>query len=346
MKPEDVLALRYGRLLQIAYPRSYRDRRGEELLGTLMDAAGPGRRWPSAADVADLLGHGLRARTGLTADRAVGRTVALAAPCGAALAAGLSVIAIVCGEIPTKAGSSAPNGQLAYGQYGFGPFETTGILVYGLALLAFACVTLRALRPARALAALAVVAAAATHEVSVHGGTAAPNLTFLVVLALCLVPLTCAPPQAIPSSTRTRLLSAALVGVVSLLGVGVLSTATGYWGWADDRREAFYRSGSGLVPVLTPAIPVLAGLFLLGLAAYALAHRRLDVWAAGSLVLVPAAAWAYGGARIAYPRPYGYIYHGGSRPFLAVLGLGLAVVLVQLSALNVGRLENRPADPG
>jgi hypothetical protein len=50
------------RLLMWAYPARYRHDRGEEMLGTLLDLAGPGRRWPAAADAADILRGGLAAR--------------------------------------------------------------------------------------------------------------------------------------------------------------------------------------------------------------------------------------------------------------------------------------------
>lgn len=51
---------RYTRLLRV-YPRDYPR---EELLGTLLDAAPPGRSRPLAREAANLLRHGLRARLG------------------------------------------------------------------------------------------------------------------------------------------------------------------------------------------------------------------------------------------------------------------------------------------
>ena len=64
------LARRYGRLL-FAYPRAYRRRRGDELLGALLDAAPPGRTRPTAREAANLIGHGLRCRLGRPAGRSV-----------------------------------------------------------------------------------------------------------------------------------------------------------------------------------------------------------------------------------------------------------------------------------
>jgi hypothetical protein len=50
------------RLLLTAYPAEYRRERGEEILGTLLEAMPPGRGWPPARDVRALILGGLRAR--------------------------------------------------------------------------------------------------------------------------------------------------------------------------------------------------------------------------------------------------------------------------------------------
>ena len=85
----DGLERRYRQLL-VAYPAGYRQRRADEIVGTLLDAAAPGQRRPSLADAADLVAGGLRQRLGpgAAADLAAGR--ALAGPVALALAAGLS----------------------------------------------------------------------------------------------------------------------------------------------------------------------------------------------------------------------------------------------------------------
>jgi hypothetical protein len=60
---ERVLANRYRTLLGV-YPRRYRAERGDEILGTLLDAARPGQRWPSRRDTVSMIIGGLRARAG------------------------------------------------------------------------------------------------------------------------------------------------------------------------------------------------------------------------------------------------------------------------------------------
>jgi hypothetical protein len=53
---------RYQRLLR-AYPRWYREQRGDEMLGTLM-AAAPSGQWPSLRDSRALIIGGIRVRAG------------------------------------------------------------------------------------------------------------------------------------------------------------------------------------------------------------------------------------------------------------------------------------------
>ena len=50
------------RWLLLAYPAWYRRRRGEEMLGTLLEASPPGQNWPSVRDVRALVTGGLRVR--------------------------------------------------------------------------------------------------------------------------------------------------------------------------------------------------------------------------------------------------------------------------------------------
>jgi hypothetical protein len=50
------------RWLLLAYPAWYRRRRGEEMLGTLLEVSPPGGRWPSFRDARALITGGLRVR--------------------------------------------------------------------------------------------------------------------------------------------------------------------------------------------------------------------------------------------------------------------------------------------
>jgi hypothetical protein len=59
----DLLARRYRALLR-AYPRAWRTARAEEMLGTLLDAAEPGRRRPSARETVSIVVQGSLERLG------------------------------------------------------------------------------------------------------------------------------------------------------------------------------------------------------------------------------------------------------------------------------------------
>jgi hypothetical protein len=53
---------RHCRWLPLAYPAWYRRERAEEMLGTVLEATPPGRRWPTFRDTRAPLAGGLRAR--------------------------------------------------------------------------------------------------------------------------------------------------------------------------------------------------------------------------------------------------------------------------------------------
>lgn len=68
------LERRYRRLLCV-FPPSYREFREEEILGTLLDAAGPSRRWPGIRETWDLVRAGVRTRWRLATGGSLGRTI-------------------------------------------------------------------------------------------------------------------------------------------------------------------------------------------------------------------------------------------------------------------------------
>ena len=73
--PEQRLAARYWQLLDY-YPRRYREERGAELVGTLLDCAEPGQTRPSRREARALVFEGLRMRAGTGGHRPVRVTLA------------------------------------------------------------------------------------------------------------------------------------------------------------------------------------------------------------------------------------------------------------------------------
>lgn len=71
------------RLLLLAYPAEYRHERGEEILGTLLEATPGGRSWPRVRDVRSLVTGGLRARAALNQQQTTAANLRTAALVGA-----------------------------------------------------------------------------------------------------------------------------------------------------------------------------------------------------------------------------------------------------------------------
>lgn len=69
----ETLERRYRWLLR-AYPKGYRNERGAEMIGTLMEAAGADQRRPTAREAASLMLRGLQARAGVHRARSVGQS--------------------------------------------------------------------------------------------------------------------------------------------------------------------------------------------------------------------------------------------------------------------------------
>jgi hypothetical protein len=74
------------RWLLRAYPAWYRRQRGEEMLGTLMEASPDGRRWPSPRDIRAMIMGGLRVRAGQHRRLSTPANLRLAGLLGVALA--------------------------------------------------------------------------------------------------------------------------------------------------------------------------------------------------------------------------------------------------------------------
>ncbi|WP_238015831.1 hypothetical protein KZZ52_28345 [Dactylosporangium sp. AC04546] len=179
------LERRYRALLH-AYPAAYRAERGDEIVGTYLDLAAPGRRWPGPADAADLVRGGVRQH--LRAAGATGLPSAL--PIAATIALALNTVmavfwfAFVESTRVTAHGSdsiASPPG------YGFGPFASPGVVVWGC--WAAAAVGALAGR-ARPLVALALAATVLVAPVSaVFDRFRPPIMILLPMIALGLVAL-------------------------------------------------------------------------------------------------------------------------------------------------------------
>ncbi len=288
----------YRRLL-LAYPRWYRDQRGEEILGTLLDAAAdhPDQRHPDLADALPLIGHGLAVRADLSGDGALGELLGVAASPGLASAAVLATVVFFLGEWnPWSSSVPLPAAH-------FGPFLTIGPVVY----LAWV---------------LAAVVDATTHSRGRRGRPHSPSPSPCCRCwphgdpccttssapggprcswvtgghrCSCSSPLRawacrrCSVPTpatvAAPPGPRW---SAALAAFVVLAGGAVNPTLSGSAAFPPSSgyaRVAFYQAG---LATLAAWIPLLAVIAFVGAAAVAVVARRRRAPAAGALVALMA----------------------------------------------------------
>jgi hypothetical protein len=120
------LERRYLRLVRLFYPARYRHERGTEIVGTYLDLAAPQRRWPSAADVADLAGGGLRERLRAAGTSGLGAGIRLAGTLAL-----LTATALAAGWTPLEVNSAA-----AVTAFGRDPSVSLGVGVWAAWLLA------------------------------------------------------------------------------------------------------------------------------------------------------------------------------------------------------------------
>jgi hypothetical protein len=122
---------RHCRLLLRAYPAAYRTERGEEIIGTLLEATPPERSWPRARDIRCLILGGLRARAALNKRNTTGANLRLAALVGV-----IAYLAFIAGTILGVLLTAAEHGDLDPGSSM--PFGWPLVVV--TALIAATCV--------------------------------------------------------------------------------------------------------------------------------------------------------------------------------------------------------------
>ncbi|MGW4502687.1 hypothetical protein ACWENR_29290 [Micromonospora sp. NPDC004336] len=250
------LERRYLRLL-LAYPAEYRRARGAEIVGTYLDLAEPGRRWPSPADAADLLRGGLRQRLRAAgaADLLPGVRLAavLAFLTATALAGAWSVLELR----PPVARWGVPHA---------GPFVSLGIGVWAAWLLAAAVHAVAPGRWTRRAVALALLVTVAVVPIAALTGAPRPPL-YVLVPQVALGVVAFGLPDRLPVAVRAAPLLA--VVAAALAGVSLLpryDSHVGYHGW----------TASGILP--GAAVTLLVVVLLLG-AGLALRADRRGGWA-------------------------------------------------------------------
>ncbi|XTZ18294.1 hypothetical protein ACQSSU_13460 [Micromonospora echinospora] len=255
------LERRYRRLLR-AYPPEYRRTRGDEIVGTYLDLAGPDEERPSLADAVDLLRGGLRQRL-----RAVGATDVLP---GVRLAATLALTAatvLATGWFVRDL--HPPPADLGYPS--FGPFASVGVLAWVAWLLAAVVAGLAPGRATRVAVAGAVLLTVAVVPLGAVPALPRPALSVLVPqVALGLLALALPAHPSIGIRWLPTLAGLATALATHHLASG-LSDGWGYYGWTTVTLLSTVGVGLMVVVVL-----LAAGL--------ALARDSRGLWAALTLV--------------------------------------------------------------
>jgi hypothetical protein len=239
------------RVLLLAYPRSYRAERGDEILSTLLDSAVPGQRLPRAADAADVVAAGVRVRLGTPSMAGFDAGLAAAAPIALALAAGISAFAWWRVE-PVGSGPTAAPAFL-------GLFRTIGPLAYLAWLIAALARVLLPAAASRVAIGLATGATVALPAVSGMTSYDRPPLWVVMALGVFGVLAFAGSPMGTRTSVDER------IGVaVGTVGVAVISSAlVELWPPAGGGFGYYYQ------PTIARVGAVVAGT-VGGVAAYAL----------------------------------------------------------------------------
>src|SRR5215469_4706456 len=92
---------RHCQLLLRAYPAAYRESRGEEIIGTLLEATPRGRSWPMPRDVRCLIAGGLRARAPQPKQFTTAANLRLAVLAGVAAYLAFGASSVLTTDVPT-----------------------------------------------------------------------------------------------------------------------------------------------------------------------------------------------------------------------------------------------------
>ncbi|MEU7924591.1 hypothetical protein [Micromonospora sp. NPDC049107] len=239
---------RYLRLLA-AYPADYRRARGAEIVGTYLDLAEPGRRWPTPADAVDLLRGGLRQRVRATGVTDLVPGVHLAAALALLTATTLAGMWTVLELRPALPGFGEPSA---------GPFVSLGIVAWVGWLLAAGVQALAPSRWHRRAVALALLLTVALVPAAALTGLPRPPL-FVLLPQVGLGVVALGASRARPVSLRVAPLLAAVAGLAA-----AASLTPGSFAWTYRAVRAILMLQDTAVAVLAVAMLLAVGLAVRG----------------------------------------------------------------------------------
>ena len=201
---------RRARWLLRCFPATYREQRGEEIIGTLLEATPDGRTWPQVRDIRALVSCGLKARAAETRQRTAGANLRVAVMAGLAM-----YLAYWFAEYVDTAGPWFSLGSLKPAGWISGTAAATALLLGATVVLAWT-----APRAAVLVAALGSAAGVASFALAVGGPAALFGGRLLQVLALA--GLAWLAPRAGHPSRHWLWLPGVIAGSALLLLLGVV----------------------------------------------------------------------------------------------------------------------------
>ncbi len=275
------LERRYRKLI-LAYPRWYRQRRGEEMLTTLLEGSRPGQRHPAPGQAVALLVHGAATRLDLGEGGALGATAGAAASPSLAAAAMLSATALAFGEVLNARPAGWPP------LHRMGPFLTLGWVAYLAWIGAFVLDLVTASRLQRPAVGFAVTVTVLVVPVGDAFGPGRPLVSVLAALVVLGLPSLLRPgwTRARPSARSVALAAAATLALLAATGAVALTQSSQYSGVLAG--YGFYQVWLGRVlAAWTPGIMLATAAAVVALA---VTHRptlaaTLGAWTLPWLVL-------------------------------------------------------------
>lgn len=315
------LEARYRRLLRM-YPADYRRHRGEEMVATYLAVAGPRRRWPSLADLADLVAGSVRQRVRAAGPGFAGGLHA-AAVLALGTASGLAAVWLFSVEL-TDPGYGYPASEPPP----FGPFRSLGAVVWlaWLTAAVSAAVSPRRARWATASALLITVAVVAAGALSPYDRPALMVLLPQVALGTVALGLDGRAGRV----ARWTPVSAAAASTTVGLGLGMPFSPL---------RDSYYVSSGYRFEAghVMSAAGLLLGIASLTMAGVSSARGRSGgLWMVTFLVVPAALCFVEPVARRVrgdYPYPWNPAGYGDLVTATVGLTLGAAVITVTLGLL-------------
>jgi hypothetical protein len=254
---------RFTRLLR-AYPKAYRERRGDEILATLLEDARTNGTYESVRIGIDIVGHGLRLRAGIASDQLAGRVLVSAALPGMMMAASAAIVMPVFGQ-------ALPDAR--YGPMSWGP--DTAIWPALCIVWILGCVAaLLFPKQGRYSAAACVLATVIVKFLLPLGSWGLPPgfLLLIFLSAPCLIA-----PRTSPRRSNRRF--ALMVGAACLGTLVVVAVSSP---WISSGGPVFYGEFNRCAPYVAGTVIVCSLIFL--------ATRR---WIQGSALALLAIPWLF-----------------------------------------------------